>query len=449
MFKLNPNLRSFWETQKPNKILRGGRSSGKTHDAAGVSVFLARNYSLRFLCVRQFQNRIADSVYTVLSEKISAAKWDDEFDVGVSSIRHKTTGSEFLFYGIARNLKEIKGTEGVDVLWIEEGESLTKDQWRIIEPTIRKENSEIWLIYNPHLTTDFVEAELPGMLGDSCIIRTINYPENPFLSRKQLTTIERLKQTDYEEYEHVYLGVPLTNDKRAIIKASWLDAAVDAHVTLGINMSGAMTTGYDVADDGEDMNAVVRFNGAVCEFAEEWKGGEDQLKQSALYAWGLAKDGLLLYDSVGVGAHTGSTLSDVPAAANKYFRFNAGESVRHPTRVYGDTGIKNRDKFENLKAQAWQMVADRFRNTYDAIKNGTEYPPDQLISIRSDCPLLTRLKTELSTPLKAISNRGLDMVESKKDLQKRSIKSPNLADAFIMAATTGLADLSDYVLDNL
>ena len=62
-----------------------------------MAAFLARNYSLKFLCIRQFQNRISDSVYTVLVEKIEAAGWTQEFDIGVSSIKHKTTGSEFLF----------------------------------------------------------------------------------------------------------------------------------------------------------------------------------------------------------------------------------------------------------------------------------------------------------------------------------------------------------------
>ena len=126
MYQLNPNLKEFWRTRKPYKLLKGGRFSGKTHDAAGMAAFLARNYSVRFLCIRQFQNRISDSVYTVVKEKIEAAGWQDEFDIGVSSIRHKVTGSEFLFYGMARNLNDIKGTEGVDICWIEEGEGLTE-----------------------------------------------------------------------------------------------------------------------------------------------------------------------------------------------------------------------------------------------------------------------------------------------------------------------------------
>src|SRR5690606_3469010 len=217
-----------------------------------MAVFLARNYSLRFLCIRQFQNRIADSVYTVIKEKIEAAGWEDEFEIGVSTIRHKTTGSEFLFYGIARNLTDIKGTEGVDILWIEEGEGLTEEQWSIIDPTIRKEHAEIWILWNPHLATDFVQAKLPLLLGDDCIIRHINYTDNPFLSDTAREKAERLREADFEAYQHVYLGVPYDNDDGAVIKRAWIESATNAHLKVDADWTGRKAVGYDVADDGDD-----------------------------------------------------------------------------------------------------------------------------------------------------------------------------------------------------
>lgn len=446
MYSLNPALRDFWQSQKPYKLLKGGRASSKTHDAAGVAAFMAREYSVRFLCARQFQNRIADSVYTVIKKKIEIAGWRDEFDIGVSSIRHKLTNSEFLFYGIARNLEEIKGTEDIDVLWIEEGEGLTREQWSVIDPTVRKENAQIWILWNPRLETDFVQAELPELLGDACVIRHINYDENPFLSNDAVQKIERLKKTAPDDYRHIYKGIPLSNDDAAIIKRHWIEAAIDVDIKLGIDMSGPCMVGYDVADTGEDKNATARFHGAICDAIDEWSGDEDQLTESALRAWSAIDNhrGVLIYDSIGVGAHVGSTLKNV--ARGRCHPFNAGSSVRNPGRKYGDTQILNKDKFENLKAQAWRDVSDRFRRTFEAVEMGATHSPSDLICIRSDVLHLDRLKRELSTPLRAFSRRGLDMVESKEDLAKRDVKSPNLADAFIMGA---YASESGYNLDNL
>ena len=441
MFQLNPNLKSFWKTRKPVKVLKGGRFSSKTHDAGGMAAFLARNYSLRFLCIRQFQNRISDSVYTVIKEKIEAAGWAHEFDIGVSTIRHKTTGSEFLFYGIARNLNDIKGTEGVDICWIEEGEGLTENQWLIIDPTIRKEGAEIWLLYNPHLKTDFVQSKLPELLGDSCVVRHINYDENPFLSQTAKDKAELLKENDLELYNHIYLGQPISNDDAAIIKYSWIEAAVDAHKKLGIDLSGSYSVGYDVADDGKDKNAAVGFNGAIADKLDSWQGLEDELVQSAYRAWSMMppNGSRFLYDGHGLGAGTGSTLIE---HKNKVFKFLAGGKVIDPDKEYSH-GITNREKFENLKIQAWVDVADRFRNTYNAVTKGEKFAPSELISIDKDIAQLEQLKIQLSTPRKMYSKRGLDMVETKEQLAARGVDSPDLAEAFIMGACPHLVDVTE------
>jgi len=432
VFELNPHLKSFWRTRKPYKLLKGGRFSSKTQDAGGMAAFLARNYSVKFLCLRQFQNRIADSVYTVVKQKIEAAGWLDEFEIGVSTIKHKTTGSEFLFYGIARNIEEIKGTEGIDICWIEEGEGLTEAQWSIIDPTIRKEGAEVWILWNPHLQTDFVQTKLPQLLGDSCIIQHINYEQNPFLSTTAREKAERLKLADPDAYNHIYLGQPLSNDDAAVIKFAWIDAAIDAHKKLGIDLSGAQAVGYDVADSGADKNACAIFDGGLLIDIDEWAAPEDALTQSAMRAWAHVTTGRLIYDSIGNGAHVGSTLSTAGYHDN-YFKFNAAGAIVNPDQEYAP-GITNKEKFENLKAQAWQDVADRFRNTYRAITTGEKFAPSDLISISSQCPKIEQLKIELSTPRRRYSKRGLDIVEPKEELAKRGIPSPNLADAFIMGA---------------
>ena len=67
------------------------------------------------------------------------------------------------------------------------------------------------------------------------------------------------------------------------------------------------------------------------------------------------------------------------------------------------------------------------------------------INFVSDIDKLERLKVELSTPRRSTSKRGLDMVETKDQLKKRKVASPNLADAFIMGACPHLAEQSNLV----
>jgi len=438
MASLNPNLKDFWFDGEPsddnfikvrNRVLYGGRASSKSWEFAGMAAGLSKRFNTRLLCVRRYQNKIKESVYTLIKNQIEHFELPG-FDVQATCIKHEN-GSEFAFYGIERNVDEIKSFEGADILWIEEAHNLTKEQWNILEPTIRKQGSEVWISFNPKLITDFVYQRFIVNPPPNTRSRMVNYPENPFISETMLAQIEARKDEDYEEYEHIYLGVPLSDDDHAVIKRSWIEAAVDAHIKLDTDMSGADTVGYDVADSGEDKNAIAKFNGSICNYIEEWKAPEDELVKSALKAWSFVGGGKLIYDSIGVGAHVGATLNN--NGHKNHFKFNAGDTVFNPDKEYSPK-ITNKKKFENLKAQAWQDVADRLRNTYNAVNKGMEYPVSELISIDSDIVGLESLKTELCSPHKDYSKRGLDIVESKKDMAKRGIKSPNKADAFIMGA---------------
>jgi phage terminase large subunit len=444
---LNPALRGFYESQDiRNFVLYGGRASTKTYHTAAFCVFLAMNYRAKFLCTRQFQNRISDSVKTVIEECIYKLKKESEFHITETGIVYPATGANFTFLGIQRNLKEIKGIANVDVLWIEEAEDLTAEQWKVLEPTIREEGSKIFIVFNPKLASDFVYQRFVVNPPEKTLVRLINYTENPFLSQTMRDIIEDHKARDFEEYEHIYLGVPLTDDERVIIKSTWIEAAIDAHIKLGFEAAGKKVIGFDVADDGADRCANVQSHGSVVLWGEEWKGGEDELLKSCsrTYRNAIQRECDIVYDCIGVGASAGAKFDELNSATDRaafkirYTKFNAGGAVEYPEKFYAQdkmARIKNKDYFSNVKAQVWWLLADRFRNTYDAITNGTKYPVDELISISSQFPLLAKLKAELSTPKRDFDLNGRVKVESKKDLAKRDVASPNCADALVMCYT--------------
>lgn len=440
---LNPALRSFWTQPADVRVLYGGRSSSKSWDAAGFAVFLADNYKLRILCVRQFQNKIAESVYTLLKIQIERFGLSDRFDIQRDRIINRFTGSEFIFYGLWRSIDEIKSLEGIDILWIEEAHNLTEEQWKILEPTIRKAYSQVWVIFNPRFATDFVFKRFVVNPPARTVCRKINYDENPFLSEKIRRVIETLRSEDEEEYRHVYLGEPKDGDDSVIIKRRWIMAAIDANLTLQRTPRGSKRLGFDIADSGDDKCALIGAYGFHADFADEWKAAEDELLKSCSRAHDEAarRDSVVTYDSIGVGAMAGAKFNELNAKSNgtihvQHVKFNAGAAVINPARDYVH-GKKNKDMFRNLKAQAWWMVADRFRNTFNAVQNGHLFEDDQIISISSQIPHLEKLIDELSTPMRDYDENGLVKVESKKDLAKRDIPSPNLADAFIMAFAPG------------
>lgn len=452
MATLNPNLKPFWKARKTPegdpirfRVLYGGRMSSKSHDMAGFAIARANFASERFLCLRMYQNRIADSVFTLLKDKIEYFGLQDNFKVYSDAIEHKTNGSLFRFYGIARNIDEIKSFEGATVCWFEEAHNTTQNAYDIVRPTVmRNEGAEMWFSFNPRLSNDFIYKRFVVNPPKGALVRKINYDENPFLSKTALYDIEAVKEEDYELYQHIYLGVPLDDDDAVVIKRSWIQSAIDAHKIV-IPSSGIWTgrkvVGYDVADDGADSNAATGLDGSIVISLDEWKAGEDKLRESAARVKQKAESigaHSIGYDSIGVGAGTGSHLNSL--GWTNHFKFNAGGAVTDPERYYGDTKIKNKDFFANIKAQAWWLLADRFRNTHLAVTTGRQFPAADMISLSSDCDvkMLDKLIDELSTPKRDFDNQGKVKVESKKDLKKRDVESPNIADSLIIATSRSM-----------
>lgn len=436
---LNPALKEFWTAPARNRVLYGGRASSKTWDAAGFATYLSQSCKIRVLCVRQFQNKISESVYTNLKIQIERFALSKKFKIIDNLITCTTTGSEFLFYGLWRQIDEIKGVEGIDILWIEEAHALTKEQWEILEPTIRKAGSQVWVIFNPHLATDFAYKRFVTNPPPNTIVRLINYDENPFLSDTMLQIIEAKKEEDYDEFMHVYCGVPLDDDDQAIVKRSWIMASIDAHKKLSIKPTGSKRIGYDIADSGKDLCANIYAYGQLAIWSDLWKAKEHELFKSSQRVWSKARelDASVTYDSIGVGAGSGSNFKKLNTDRNEgsaieYTPFNAGGAVFKPESLYTDKK-KNKDMFSNIKAQAWWLVADRFKNTYNAVVNGQKFKDDELIFIDGSMPNLGQLVDELATPKRDFDKTGKVKVESKEDLADREIDSPNLADAFIMA----------------
>nr|WP_241993361.1 PBSX family phage terminase large subunit [Serratia marcescens] len=402
---------------------------------------MSRRGCYRFLCARELQNSISDSVIRLLDDTITREGYASEFEVQRASIRHLVTGSEFMFYGIKNNPTKIKSLEGIDICWMEEAEAVSKESWEILIPTIRKPGSEIWVSYNPKNILDDTHQRFVISPPDDICLLTVNYTDNPWFPDVLRLEMEECKRKDYDLYLHIWEGEPVADSDMAIIKPSWIAAAVDAHLKIGFEASGRKRIGFDVADEGEDSNATTLAHGSVVTDCQQWNKGDvitsaDRVKNYAEEV----RASEIVYDSIGVGAGVKAHLKRVcriPATG-----FNAGESVFKPEAKYAE-GKTNKDMFSNIKAQAWWGVRDRFYNTWRVVKHleanpddrdfAKQFSDDQLISLSSGIKQLEYLKAELSRPWVDYDNNGRVKVESKKDMKKRGIPSPNMADSLIMA----------------
>ena len=227
-----------------------------------------------------------------------------------------------------------------------------------------------------------------------------------------------------------------------LIPAIYARACIDAHKIIGFEASGRKRVGFDIMDGGKDWNSTVVGHGSVIKDIQKWQHKEHESRKSYRRVYDLAiKWGAeIVYDDVGVGSNAGSSFKEFNEARRrneqiKFNGFNAGsKSIANPNKEYSE-GKTNKEKFSNLKAQATWNIADRCKNTYMAIHEGETFDEDEMISFDSetvDPVLLEEFITECSRILRDTDNNGKDKVESKKDLKKRGIESPNLFDGGVM-----------------
>lgn len=204
-------------SDKRYKVLHGGRGSAKSWSVADILVTLSRKIPLRILCCREVQNSIRDSVHRLLVDTIHRMGATRDFIVTRESIRSRC-GSEFIFKGLKHSLQDIKSTEGVDICWIEEGQSISDESLEILIPTIRKEQSEIWITFNPDEESDPVYQRFVANPSDDVYVVQVNYEDNPHFPEVLRKEMEYLKRVDFEAYENVWLGKPKSRSEAAIMK---------------------------------------------------------------------------------------------------------------------------------------------------------------------------------------------------------------------------------------
>ena len=254
-----------------------------------------------------------------------------------------------------------------------------------------------------------------------------------------------------EEQDEVTVAQEIDRDynassEDAFIPAKWVKAAIDAHKKLGFEPSGIKVSSFDPADVG-DAKAVTNRYGSVITEAKQLKRGD--ITTAIPWAMTMAVEfnaDVMVYDGDGMGAPTMKMALVNGSPDNlKIQAYHGSDGVKDPKLKYGakkgetDNSLlkTNKDSFLNYRSQTWTIARDRFKATYDAVERISKgqivnVDPEDLVSIDSGCSELNDLTAELSRPKRIFTNNGKIKVESKPEMKKRGVDSPNLGDSTVM-----------------
>lgn len=190
------------------KGARGGRGSGKSHFFAEQLVArCVQKPGTRAVCIREIQKDLKHSAKQLIADKVRDLQAPG-FTIGEAEIG-TPGGGVMLFQGMqSHNADSVKSLEGIEIVWVEEAQTISQRSIDLLVPTIRRKDAELWFSWNPRRETDPIEKLLwEQPRRDDAVVVHANWYDNPWFEDTSLPAEMRWAQSrDPEKYAHVWLG---------------------------------------------------------------------------------------------------------------------------------------------------------------------------------------------------------------------------------------------------
>jgi phage terminase large subunit len=285
----------------------------------------------------------------MVAELIGAMGLSDQFEITLTEIRCKATGSKMIFRGLANNFASIKSLANVGICLVDEAEAVTAEAWAALIPTIRVPGSEIWVCFNPRNKADstwqlFVENPRPN----SALIN-INIEDNPYVSPELINEMEYDKETDYNKYLWVWRGLPMGADVNSFIPQVVID---DSRKRIPVaDDSLEIVAGFDPAGEGKDYSAIVRRRGQQILSVHKYASGDThQVTEWAKTVYAEHGWHRLIVDA------TGSS-----GVADNLSSWGEGNRTFETTKWKASWKSRKPAKYKNARAESWGIMREWLR----------------------------------------------------------------------------------------
>ena len=297
--------------------------------------------------------------------------------------------------------------EGVDLVWIDEAQAITKQTLDVLIPTIRKDNSKVFFTMNRHVHNDPAYSMFESRAD--CLHISVNFDDNPFCTTKLINEAEECKKLSPKDYEHIWLGKPLDQSEDSLYS---LDEIIrgknNPHIIA--HGYGIRVAGFDIARYGDDKCAVVVLQqmGALHweeVYSDEWDHRDlNYTTGRILMTANEYNVDLAAIDEDGMGAGPFDNLTK--GRKLEYF-----VGFRNPQISYNEN-----KSFGNVRTVNAYKLKDMLMKTHICLKN-------------------QKLIDELVTIKYTFDHNQRRILVSKDKMKKDGFKSPNLADSVIMAVS--------------
>ena len=231
----------------------GGRGSGKTRTFAlmtavwGYKAAQAGQTGI-ILSAREHLNSLDESSMEEIKQAIKSVPWlDAYYECGEKYIRSRDGKIKYAFAGLRHNLDSIKSKARILLCWIDEAEAVSEVAYTKLLPTVREDNSEVWVTWNPESKESATHKRFREEVPDNANIVEMNWSDNPKFP--SVLNQERLEDFNKrpDSYEHVWEGAFLTHHEGAYYSIEMRDANAEGRIsTVAYDRSMPVVTSWDL-----------------------------------------------------------------------------------------------------------------------------------------------------------------------------------------------------------
>lgn len=253
--ELPPKLVPVFAGEADVRAAWGGRGSAKTRSFAKMTA--VRGYMWAeagkegiILCGRQYMNSLDESSLEEIKAAISSEPWlAAYYKIGEKYVRTKNGRIEYKFSGLDRNIASVKSKARILLCWVDEAEPVSEQAWQVLIPTLRDEESELWVTWNPERKGSATDLRFRHTQDPRTKSAEINWRDNPWFP----AILERARLKDKEErpdsYPHIWEG-----EYRTVITGAYYAASLTKAKEEG-------RIGFVVADPLLSLRAFVDIGG--------------------------------------------------------------------------------------------------------------------------------------------------------------------------------------------
>jgi phage terminase large subunit len=409
-----------WQAEALEAIARNDRVSIRSGHGVGKTTLFAW-LVLWFLLTRQdckipiaanSQDQLRDTVWPEI------AKWHRKLpealkgQIDVQAERVVVKADPEGSFAVRRtaskdNPEALQGFHAKNLLFlVDEASGIPDVVFEVGAGALSTEGAKAVLAGNPTRASGFFH-DTHHRLRDRWTTLRVNSEDVP-RARGHISDIIARYGKDSNAYRVRVLGEFPTADDEAVIPLETVEAAISRQV---FDLGYMPVWGLDVARFGDDRTALAkRVSNKLLEPIKSWHGQDLMQTVGRLQAEYIAtpppqRPYEILIDSVGLGSGVLDRAREIGLPVRGV---NVGEAA----------AVK--EHYQRLRDELW------FR--------GRDWFAGKDVSIPADQELIA----ELTAPLYTFSSTGKIVVESKDEMKKRGLRSPDLADAFLLTFAAGL-----------